>query len=81
MPEFPRWEHWRPSAYGDYDDNNSKQQPDTAEFLQAILLGIELQRPKPKAPRLKAATPEACGEFIRQWGAFAESGTAVELGI
>ena len=52
MPEFPRWEHWRPSAYGDYDDNNSKQQPDTAELLQAILLGIELHRYKPYAPRL-----------------------------
>ena len=45
---------------------NSRQQPGTAEMLQAILLGIELQRPKPKAPRLKAATPEACGELIRQ---------------
>ena len=60
---------------------NSRQQPGTAEMLQAILLGIELQRPKPKAPRLKAATPEACCEFIRQWGAFAEAGTAEELGI
>lgn len=39
--------------------NNSRQQPDAAQLQQAVLLGIERQHPKPKAPRLKAATPEA----------------------
>ena len=60
---------------------NSRQQPGTAEMLQAILLGIELQRPKPKAPRLKAATPEACGEFIRQWSEFSADGTAADVSV
>ena len=123
MPESRGWERWRPTAYGDYDDNhakrwhkhsddqgrrgvarrgdgqtfdsgrdihsatiynskvNSRQQPDTAEWMQAILHGIELQRPKPKAPRLKAATPEACGEFIRQWSEFSADGTAADVSV
>ena len=41
-------------------NNNGRQQPDTAELLQTILPGIELQHPKPKAPRLNAASPETC---------------------
>ena len=123
MPESRGWERWRPTAYGDYDDNhakrwhkhsddqgrrgvarrgdgqmfdsgrdihsatihnsniNSRQQPGTAEMLQAILLGTELQRTKHKAPRLAEAPPEACCEFIRQWGKFSADGTAADVSV
>ena len=57
-------------------NQQSKQQPHAAALLPAILLGIERQRPKPKAPRLTTASPGAVGEVIRQWGEFGETGTA-----
>ena len=63
------------------NNNNGRQQPDTEELLQAILLGTELQRTKHKAPRLAEAPPEACCEFIRQWGKFSADGTAADVSV
>ena len=54
------------------------RQPDAMELLQILLRRIELNRPKPEAPRSTATTPTACDEFLREWGEFATDGTAVD---
>ena len=56
-------------------------QSDSEKLLQVFLRVIELNHPKPEAPRLTVSTPMACGDFIRQWSEFAMDGTAVDEGI
>ena len=51
------------------------------DYCKPYLLGIERKHPKVKAPPLKAATPEACGEFGSQWGEFTNIRIVVEAEI
>ena len=57
-PNPVRLEPWLPLS------DQLRHQPNAANTLQVLRLGVERNRPKPKAPRSTVCAQAACGEFI-----------------